>query len=142
MGAAVGLGALRGPEPDGGGEYRRRSIRCQSPVSGMRHVHQSAHAGWGHPAFHRSRQHFPANQRARSEEHTSELQSPMYLACRLLLEKIIGVAGGLVAVSLTRLMMWMRAKFLRLPLKTVFFFLNDGAPTEIFILSLPAPFPI
>src|ERR1039457_6351594 len=36
MGAAVGLGALRGPEPDGGGEYRRRSIRCQSPVSGVR----------------------------------------------------------------------------------------------------------
>src|SRR5437762_7934059 len=27
----------------------------------------------------------PAN--ARSEEHTSELQSPMYLVCRLLLEK-------------------------------------------------------
>src|SRR5437762_9126217 len=27
--------------------------------------------------------------RGRSEEHTSELQSPMYLVCRLLLEKII-----------------------------------------------------
>src|SRR5437763_13660967 len=27
------------------------------------------------------------NERARSEEHTSELQSPMYLVCRLLLEK-------------------------------------------------------
>src|SRR5437762_1907119 len=27
------------------------------------------------------------NQRLRSEEHTSELQSPMYLVCRLLLEK-------------------------------------------------------
>src|SRR5437764_13694410 len=26
-------------------------------------------------------------QEARSEEHTSELQSPMYLVCRLLLEK-------------------------------------------------------
>src|SRR5437762_11304642 len=26
-------------------------------------------------------------QRPRSEEHTSELQSPMYLVCRLLLEK-------------------------------------------------------
>src|SRR5437762_6448327 len=26
-------------------------------------------------------------QRLRSEEHTSELQSPMYLVCRLLLEK-------------------------------------------------------
>src|SRR5437762_13968351 len=31
----------------------------------------------------------PENQRidVRSEEHTSELQSPMYLVCRLLLEK-------------------------------------------------------
>src|SRR5437879_11566090 len=28
-----------------------------------------------------------AAKRARSEEHTSELQSPMYLVCRLLLEK-------------------------------------------------------
>src|SRR5437762_11017760 len=28
-----------------------------------------------------------AEQDARSEEHTSELQSPMYLVCRLLLEK-------------------------------------------------------
>src|SRR5437764_11280554 len=28
-----------------------------------------------------------ADLRARSEEHTSELQSPMYLVCRLLLEK-------------------------------------------------------
>src|SRR5437879_11295216 len=27
------------------------------------------------------------DQRRRSEEHTSELQSPMYLVCRLLLEK-------------------------------------------------------
>src|SRR5437763_6719559 len=27
------------------------------------------------------------NSRSRSEEHTSELQSPMYLVCRLLLEK-------------------------------------------------------
>src|SRR5208337_1119469 len=30
---------------------------------------------------------FHAESRARSEEHTSELQSPMYLVCRLLLEK-------------------------------------------------------
>src|SRR5437879_2953389 len=28
-----------------------------------------------------------SNRRERSEEHTSELQSPMYLVCRLLLEK-------------------------------------------------------
>src|SRR5437879_6703490 len=30
---------------------------------------------------------FPVNVLNRSEEHTSELQSPMYLVCRLLLEK-------------------------------------------------------
>src|SRR5437764_14260304 len=29
----------------------------------------------------------PSSGRPRSEEHTSELQSPMYLVCRLLLEK-------------------------------------------------------
>src|SRR5437762_7827031 len=31
--------------------------------------------------------------RGRSEEHTSELQSPMYLVCRLLLEKKNNVLG-------------------------------------------------
>src|SRR5437879_9271960 len=31
--------------------------------------------------------HAGADNRSRSEEHTSELQSPMYLVCRLLLEK-------------------------------------------------------
>src|SRR3989454_2302078 len=30
---------------------------------------------------------FPSSQRGRSEEHTSELQSPCNLVCRLLLEK-------------------------------------------------------
>src|SRR5258708_28869238 len=33
-------------------------------------------------------------QRARSEEHTSELQSPDHLVCRLLLEKKKGAPGG------------------------------------------------
>src|SRR5437764_10749248 len=31
--------------------------------------------------------YYRGEQRWRSEEHTSELQSPMYLVCRLLLEK-------------------------------------------------------
>src|SRR5256885_12654111 len=34
-----------------------------------------------------SRLHFDAGEPARSEEHTSELQSPCNLVCRLLLEK-------------------------------------------------------
>src|SRR5437762_13756597 len=35
----------------------------------------------------RRRHHHRAPGAGRSEEHTSELQSPMYLVCRLLLEK-------------------------------------------------------
>src|SRR5437762_9121625 len=34
----------------------------------------------------------PARDATRSEEHTSELQSPTYLVCRLLLEKKNGIA--------------------------------------------------
>ena len=30
---------------------------------------------------------YPKSDRERSEEHTSELQSPMYIVCRLLREK-------------------------------------------------------
>src|SRR5437762_6069826 len=37
-----------------------------------------------------------ANKSWRSEEHTSELQSPMYLVCRLLLEKKKRKTAGLV----------------------------------------------
>src|SRR6202000_3559270 len=37
------------------------------------------------PSAGRARRRAPA--RARSEEHTSELQSPVHLVCRLLLEK-------------------------------------------------------
>src|SRR5437763_12374124 len=41
---------------------------------------------WPRPS--RRRRSWPRRRRtARSEEHTSELQSPMYLVCRLLLEK-------------------------------------------------------
>src|SRR5574337_917971 len=49
----------------------------------------------------------------RSEEHTSELQSPLNLVCRLLLEK-----------------------------KKIFFFFNDTATTEIYTLSLHDALPI
>src|SRR5437764_3687375 len=35
----------------------------------------------------RDRRHRRQSESTRSEEHTSELQSPMYLVCRLLLEK-------------------------------------------------------
>src|SRR5437879_8046919 len=39
------------------------------------------------PAAASSTAREPRGRRWRSEEHTSELQSPMYLVCRLLLEK-------------------------------------------------------
>src|SRR5437763_9638453 len=41
----------------------------------------------GEPAPHFVRWEVPITLWQRSEEHTSELQSPMYLVCRLLLEK-------------------------------------------------------
>src|SRR5437762_4318913 len=47
----------------------------------------SAPSASGHYAI-QPREYLSARLRnARSEEHTSELQSPMYLVCRLLLEK-------------------------------------------------------
>src|SRR5215210_9003194 len=41
----------------------------------------------GHPQQHRHQAEQEQRADQRSEEHTSELQSPMYLVCRLLLEK-------------------------------------------------------
>src|SRR5690348_17882639 len=38
-------------------------------------------------AWPSARNHASAARRSRSEEHTSELQSPVHLVCRLLLEK-------------------------------------------------------
>src|SRR5258708_4810777 len=60
---------------------------------------------------------------ARSEEHTSELQSPDHLVCRLLLEK-----------KKTRRLC--RLYHIR------FFFFNDTATTEIYTLSLHDALPI
>src|SRR5258708_9904176 len=42
---------------------------------------------FGMDPFVKLLQHFGIGLRARSEEHTSELQSPDHLVCRLLLEK-------------------------------------------------------
>src|SRR2546426_470635 len=82
-------------------------------------------------------------ERTRSEEHTSELQSPCNLVCRLLLEKkklshpICASAHGLhcqaavfsVSCSLISGLI-------------VFFFFNDTATTEIYTLSLHDALPI
>src|SRR5437764_11104151 len=54
---------------------------CHAPTPSARTPVRSGNRG-------RARSARPAPDRqARSEEHTSELQSPMYLVCRLLLEK-------------------------------------------------------
>src|SRR5437763_11296679 len=51
------------------------------PPGGDRHLFRQG--GQVHPCGHRER----LGRRHESEEHTSELQSPMYLVCRLLLVK-------------------------------------------------------
>src|SRR5437764_4394336 len=46
-----------------------------------------AHGARGRTRLTVARGHRAGGRQMRSEEHTSELQSPMYLVCRLLLEK-------------------------------------------------------
>src|SRR3982751_1758101 len=97
----------------------------------------------------------------RSEEHTSELQSPCNLVCRLLLEKkkhieifyklaqestLIEhcVRAGTPRITTVR---HSRSRLLRGLRRVVrflfcFFFLKDRAPPEIYPFPLPAPFPI
>src|SRR5437762_9812790 len=69
LGVPVGLPAQWPLLPDAAGQLQRR------------HAHrlpERAQVSFSRPASHPD---------LRSEEHTSELQSPMYLVCRLLLEK-------------------------------------------------------
>src|SRR5438876_6100370 len=54
----------------------RLRARRGDPARGVAHAGQRGDVSEG-----------PAAHRARSEEHTSELQSPVHLVCRLLLEK-------------------------------------------------------
>src|SRR5438552_18182871 len=73
---------------------RRESVRSQTQVPKgnlfleSRSVHRSAHVFWlsACPALLRFASH-RRREAKRSEEHTSELQSPDHLVCRLLLEK-------------------------------------------------------
>src|SRR6266581_2414048 len=98
---------------------------------------------------------------ARSEEHTSELQSPVHLVCRLLLEKKkvlvndhLGFTERVIAIVpvARRESRWLRGVSLlgRALLESgwgylipaVFFFFNDTATTEIYTLSLHDALPI
>src|ERR1017187_6809364 len=79
---------------------------------------------------------------SRSEEHTSELQSPMYLVCRLLLEK--KKKQEIILPLLKRAgrarrggRQWRKQNF-----QSFFFFFNDPATTEIYPLSLHDALPI
>src|ERR1022692_1555740 len=96
----------------------------------------------------------------RSEEHTSELQSPCNLVCRLLLEKkhkhAEPVAGGLPGghvqavigehgrstVRSNRSRRYARTGPASRTGKHSFFFFNDTATTEIYTLSLHDALPI
>src|SRR5437763_5278066 len=60
-------------EPGARVHHHRRRVHPLHEPPGRRQVRRHNRVGDG--------------ERERSEEHTSELQSPMYLVCRLLLEK-------------------------------------------------------
>src|SRR4029079_1330138 len=96
---------------------------------------------------------------ARSEEHTSELQSLAYLVCRLLLEKKTKITDGLertpprgvdgaivisVAVSGAVLLYLVHLTTVspRQHAVCALFFFNDTATTEIYTLSLHDALPI
>src|SRR3712207_8995690 len=63
----------------------RRRDRPRAAVGHRAHREPGARAAT--PRRRGARRRPPARARARSEEHTSELQSRQYLVCRLLLEK-------------------------------------------------------
>src|SRR6202453_85616 len=72
----------------------------------------------------------------RSEEHTSELQSPIHLVCRLLLEKktdrhleILGSLGGPYSTSTA----------INATGRVVVFFLMKGGPPNAFFFPPKAP---
>src|ERR1039457_2617281 len=92
----------------------------------------------------------------RSEEHTSELQSPCNLVCRLLLEKTIGLqapgagditySGGVrrfaveyVAIVRGDIVEHLRVKPEKIKNRTNVFFLNATAPTRKCPLPLQDP---
>src|SRR6202158_1975969 len=102
----------------------------------------------------------PGNACSRSEEHTSELQSPPDLVCRLLLEKTISArvygSGGSVARATSlrafpfrRRVCCSRVAALACSARRtshvrplVFFFFKVTTPPEIYPLPLPDALPI
>src|SRR6202521_2860802 len=102
----------------------------------------------------------PMSRRMRSEEHTSELQSPQIsyavfclkkkIAVLLLMLRLIGIRFRLATprcahrsecadLATARLV---QHPMVVLDVPLYFFFLKDPPPTEIYPLSLPDPLPI
>src|ERR1022692_4657111 len=82
----------------------------------------------------------------RSEEHTSELQSPCNLVCRLLLEKKKEEGNTEVVMAVqgkhAKIFSSIRSDWRLIMLLASFFFFNDTATTEIYTLSLHDALPI
>src|SRR5205814_6272204 len=79
---SLGFHPHRGHRPNLRGEPLHCRPRCQHGLQRLSADPLSHHHGRG-----RVREGQPAQQKGRSEEHTSELQSLRHLVCRLLLEK-------------------------------------------------------
>src|ERR1017187_7212735 len=99
------------------------------------------------------------HQSTRSEEHTSELQSPMYLVCRLLLEKkknstpipqLLVDPGTTVRVTLTVVISCPAQRAMKSTRGlsagstraccSFFFFLKEGHPPNLPLFPIPPPF--
>src|SRR6202040_3524540 len=81
----------------------------------------------------------------RSEEHTSELQSPVHLVCRLLLEKKNNEPDPDLAPPATGSEVHLALQppqALANSGTSFFFFFNDPGPPEIYPLPLHGAFPI
>src|SRR5437763_3449690 len=63
-----------------------RSSTCPADLTASSE-RRPTRSGWIEPVGNTPVPPVYIRRRSRSEEHTSELQSPMYLVCRLLLEK-------------------------------------------------------
>src|SRR3712207_8515320 len=74
-----------GGSPDSIAKATRSAARCGGGSASTRSI-SGAHSWW-RAAYASSISDSTPEVRARSEEHTSELQSRQYLVCRLLLEK-------------------------------------------------------
>src|SRR5690348_17847802 len=81
----LGEGGAAGAGDGGAGEAGAEAVVVERQERGERGRQPVGRGGVARVAVPRA--HFLADVAARSEEHTSELQSPVHLVCRLLLEK-------------------------------------------------------